>query len=186
MMPPKKQKLQNGLPSRTNQEDQTQTTELLTYLKSKYRPYSLTDIQLNLHGKFKKTQLTTILESLLSEKEVIVKTIGKTNYYCYKEIIASDNASIDELNDKIKKTEEELSGFVAKVCEITQKPTLTNEMLKRTIEETQQKAQTLRDQVAIAEQKSKNESGSETTMNYVSNLIKLKEKQQKIVCYLPK
>ena len=65
------------------------------YMKSQYRPYSTSDIQLNLHNQVTRSKLGPILDDLVDEKELIVKTIGKTNYYCFKELHIEQNVGID-------------------------------------------------------------------------------------------
>ncbi|KAI3406685.2 hypothetical protein KGF56_000531 [Candida oxycetoniae] len=65
------------------------------YMKSQYRPFSANDIQLNLHNQVTKTKLVQILQELVVEKELIVKSVGKTNYYCYKELKVSFDSCID-------------------------------------------------------------------------------------------
>lgn len=66
------------------------------YMKEQYRPYSTTDIQLNMHNILTKAKLTNILETLVSEKQLICKTIGKTSYYTYKQLIVADDIVSDD------------------------------------------------------------------------------------------
>ncbi|MCP8718947.1 MAG: TBPIP family protein [Asgard group archaeon] len=69
------------------------------YMKDQYRPYSTTDIQLNMHNILTKAKLTNVLESLVSDNELIFKTIGKTNYYTYKQLNVDDSSGDNPKED---------------------------------------------------------------------------------------
>lgn len=81
----------------SNSEVQNDNLIVSEYMRQQYRPYSIKDIQLNLHNKFNKSKLATILESLVQEGELVSKVIGKSTYYVYKELpVEQDYSSLEE------------------------------------------------------------------------------------------
>ncbi|ODV87239.1 hypothetical protein CANARDRAFT_26657 [[Candida] arabinofermentans NRRL YB-2248] len=85
------------------------------YLKEKYRPFGVQDLILNLHSQIGKTQMIKILEELVSEKEIVSKSFGKTTFYCYREITDTSNATdtegiitLEATNTELKQDYEEL------------------------------------------------------------------------------
>lgn len=85
------------------------------YLREQYRPYSVSDLILNLHNKVNKATMNKSLESLVSKNEIISKTYGKMVYYVYIEEEIDGNIE-EEINiesiNKIKGEVEELSTTV--------------------------------------------------------------------------
>ncbi|KAG4405989.1 hypothetical protein JTP64_004860 [Candida tropicalis] len=104
------------------------------YMKDQYRPYSTTDIQLNMHNILTKAKLTNVLESLVSDNELICKTIGKTNYYTYKQLNVDDSSGdnpkedYDSLQKQVKELNQEIGELKIDVC-----ATPTNEELAQQI-----------------------------------------------------
>ncbi|KAI5965860.1 uncharacterized protein KGF55_001223 [Candida pseudojiufengensis] len=197
-MPPKKQKFNPQQNNPTKSEITTETepeTEsnineyIMNYMKSQYRPYSLNDIMLNLHGKFKKSKLTQILGNLVDSKQLILKTIGKTNYYCYKEIQLSTNDgddkgnNNDQLSNDIVELTNKLSNLKNEINKINQESTYTNEQLIQKLNESKLKLNELDERLKQIELNNKTQTNeNNNSIDYVTNLITLKEKQQRIVC----
>lgn len=77
------------------------------YLKEQYRPYSVSDLVLNLHNKINKPTMAKCLESLVSKNEIISKTYGKMAYYVYKEELKED-LPLEVNIETIDKLKEEL------------------------------------------------------------------------------
>ncbi|CAK9441354.1 uncharacterized protein LODBEIA_P52220 [Lodderomyces beijingensis] len=96
------------------------------YMKAQYRPYSTTDIQLNLHNQITKSKLAAILDSLLEEGELIVKTVGKTSYYCYKELFQAQEEPCDE--DK-REIEDHLARVHSEIESLTTGTSVCHELL---------------------------------------------------------
>lgn len=85
------------------------------YLKEQYRPYSVSDLILNLHNKVNKVTMTKCLESLVSSKEIISKTYGKMVFYVYKEEEIDGNIEVEVNVESIQKIKEEVEDLSTKV-----------------------------------------------------------------------
>ena len=69
------------------------------YLKEQYRPYSVSDLVLNLHNRVSKPLMIKCLDSLVKKQVIISKSYNKMVYYVYNE------KTIDE--EEIKVSNEE-------------------------------------------------------------------------------
>lgn len=89
------------------------------YMKEQYRPYSVSDLVLNLHGRVNKSTMLKVLESLVSQQELLAKTYGKTTYYVYKEVEIDEKALDKELTiENINGMKEELESKTLKVTNL--------------------------------------------------------------------
>lgn len=83
------------------------------YMQQQYRPYSISDIQLNMHNVLTKLKLIAVLDTLVDNQQLVCKTIGKTSYYVYtKQECVLDSKPKSEtsecLNIKIKDLKQEI------------------------------------------------------------------------------
>lgn len=85
------------------------------YLREQYRPYSVSDLILNLHNKVNKVTMTKCLESLVSNKEIISKTYGKMVFYVYREEEIDGNLEVEVNVESIQKIKEEVEDLSTKV-----------------------------------------------------------------------
>ncbi|EMR08379.1 hypothetical protein PNEG_03219, partial [Pneumocystis murina B123] len=90
-------------------------TLVLDYLRKTNRPYSATDICLNLHNAIPKTALAKILTTLSERGEIRCKTYGKQSVYVIdqeqfenpsSEELAIMDTRIEELRQQINETQE--------------------------------------------------------------------------------
>ncbi|KAI5960481.1 hypothetical protein KGF57_001940 [Candida theae] len=88
------------------------------YMKAQYRPYSTNDILLNLHNQVPKQKLSKGLATLVKEKELIVKTVGKTSYYCFKMLSQELESSYTELLDEVPQIEKETAEVEVELNEL--------------------------------------------------------------------
>lgn len=82
-----------------------------SYLKEQYRPYSVSDLILNLHNKINKATMTKCLDSLVSTNEIVSKTYGKMVYYVYKEEEIDKNLEAEVNTESIKKIKEDVEDL---------------------------------------------------------------------------
>ncbi|OQE29767.1 hypothetical protein PENSTE_c002G06050 [Penicillium steckii] len=87
------------------------TLIILGYLREQNRPYSATDICLNLHNKVSKGQATKILQKLHQNGEIAGKVAGKQVVYHTLQKVSDDTNthSIHKITTEIKTLQEELS-----------------------------------------------------------------------------
>lgn len=84
----------------TNEEAEGRVKE---YLLKQNRPYSITDVHMNLRGVIGKTQIGKAFDGLEASNQIVVKLYGKQKVY----LINQDN--FPDLNEEeVKKAEEEL------------------------------------------------------------------------------
>lgn len=88
------------------------------YLKEQYRPYSVSDLILNLHNKINKVTMIKCLESLVSQNEIISKTYGKMVFYVYKEEEIDGDLEAEINVERINKIKEEVEDLSKKVKEL--------------------------------------------------------------------
>lgn len=81
------------------------------YLKEQYRPYSVSDLILNLHNRINKATMTKCLDSLVSAGEIVSKTYGKMVYYVYKEKEIDKNLEVEVNTESIKKIKEDMEDL---------------------------------------------------------------------------
>ncbi|XP_018897535.2 homologous-pairing protein 2 homolog [Bemisia tabaci] len=99
---------------------------VLKYLSDTNRPYSATDITMNLHKEFGKTAVQKALDSLVEKKKVREKLYGKQKVFCIVQPETANNsqgldnelkdldAQINTLTDNLKSVETELKSSEAK------------------------------------------------------------------------
>ncbi|XP_039281360.1 homologous-pairing protein 2 homolog [Nilaparvata lugens] len=129
---------------------------VLNYLATTNRPYSSTDITLNLHKEFGKTAIQKALDQLAEEGKVREKTYGKQKVYA---IILEDNlnnedeskekealdAEILRLSSAFKNVERETKQSEAELQGIVAQP--TNEQAKPKIVEIETRISDLRSKI---------------------------------------
>ena len=72
-------------PAKKNQlSTENALASVQVYMQQQYRPYSVSDILLNMHNVLTKPKLITILDTLVADQQLVCKTIGKASYYVYK------------------------------------------------------------------------------------------------------
>ena len=102
------------------QEQQDDNSFVKSYMKQQYRPYSIKDIQLNLHNKYNKNKLTSILDSLVAEGELVTRVIGKSTYYVYKQLTGEDSCTslerYQELEEKVKQLNRDVQQTKQRMC----------------------------------------------------------------------
>ncbi|QSL64445.1 hypothetical protein MERGE_001746 [Pneumocystis wakefieldiae] len=103
---------------------------VLDYLRKTNRPYSATDICLNLHNAVTKTALAKILTSLTERGEIRCKTYGKQSIYVIdqeqfenpsSEELATMDARIEELWQQINDAQEKNKQMKQEEKEMIQK-----------------------------------------------------------------
>ncbi|KGU24208.1 hypothetical protein MG7_03834 [Candida albicans P34048] len=125
-------------PAKKNQlSTENALASVQVYMQQQYRPYSVSDILLNMHNVLTKPKLITILDTLVADQQLVCKTIGKASYYVYKkQECVLDNTSKTEtsecLNQQIKDLKQEICHLKLKLQEIVTTP--TNEELDNLIE----------------------------------------------------
>ena len=75
---------------------------VIEYMEKEYRPYSVTDLVLNLHNRIPKALMIKILDDLVDENLMIVKRYGKLAYYCNVERKLDENIipiSLEQLKE---------------------------------------------------------------------------------------
>ena len=55
-------------------------------MEKEYRPFSVTDLVLNLHSQINKVLMVKLLDELVEEQRMIVKRYGKLSFYCLAEL----------------------------------------------------------------------------------------------------
>ena len=101
-------------PAKKNQlSTENALASVQVYMQQQYRPYSVSDILLNMHNVLTKPKLITILDTLVAYQQLVCKTIWKASYYVYKkQECVSDNTSKTEtsecLNQQIKDLKQEI------------------------------------------------------------------------------
>ncbi|KAF6071619.1 Tat binding protein 1(TBP-1)-interacting protein (TBPIP) family protein [Candida albicans] len=107
-------------PAKKNQlSTENALASVQVYMQQQYRPYSVSDILLNMHNVLTKPKLITILDTLVADQQLVCKTIGKASY-------------IECLNQQIKDLKQEICHLKLKLQEIVTTP--TNEELDNLIE----------------------------------------------------
>ena len=72
-------------PAKKNQlSTENALASVQVYMQQQYRPYSVSDILLNMHNVLTKPKLITILDTLVADQQLVCKTIGKASYYVSK------------------------------------------------------------------------------------------------------
>lgn len=89
-------------------------------MKKEFRPYSATDLVLNLHSRISKSNMTKILEELVEDEEICVKSYGKNSFYFYKAISFDSNYKTEceakrEMNKLLKEESEILENELTEV-----------------------------------------------------------------------
>ncbi|KAL6450236.1 HOP2ous-pairing protein 2 [Candida maltosa Xu316] len=162
-----------------SQEDAKEVVQL--YMKEQYRPYSTNDIQLNMHNILTKAKLTNVLDALVAEKELICKTIGKTNYYVYKQITTNENDTPSEENTmelqlNVKALNQEISELKSKIQETSS--TLTNEELESAISDYTTKLENLNNELKQQQQNQTSTVDPIVMTKYVTELKKIKKQRK--------
>lgn len=91
------------------------------YLEEQYRPYSVSDLVLNMHNKVNKATMIKCLDSLVSQNIILSKTYGKMVYYVYKEKEIEAEQTEDTLNmEVINQIKEKLEEATKETRELQQ------------------------------------------------------------------
>ncbi|WLF80524.1 hypothetical protein PVL30_004307 [Lodderomyces elongisporus] len=153
------------------------------YMKSQYRPYSTSDIQSNLHNQVTRSKLGPILDDLVAEKELIVKTIGKTNYYCFKELHIEENVGIDAggeeeaFKEQLKVLEARIEILLTDIAKVSKLP--SNEKLVASIASIESEINKLQQKFeSIAEQSSNLE--LKEIQKYSNNLVAVHKSRKQL------
>ncbi|XP_037093160.1 homologous-pairing protein 2 homolog isoform X1 [Pollicipes pollicipes] len=83
------------------------TSGIFKYLFDQNRPYSVTDIHMNLHKEYGKTAIQKSLDTLVEERKVLEKVYGKQKVYVVNQ----------ELHPKVE--ESELRSMDARIAQLT-------------------------------------------------------------------
>ncbi|GMM46075.1 Hop2 protein [Pichia kluyveri] len=111
---------------------------VIEYMEKEYRPYSVTDLVLNLHNRIPKALMIKILDDLVDENLMIVKRYGKLAYYCNVErkldenIIPISLEQLKELSSEIEIIDKDVSQYKGEITKL--KNELTDDELKNTVE----------------------------------------------------
>jgi len=94
---------------------------VLQYLKQQNRPYSASDIHMNLHKAQGKTAIIKSLESLAAKGKVLEKTYGKAKIYVYHQSQFPDVSDEDlaKLDEEIKQLQSKIDETSAKLSSAT-------------------------------------------------------------------
>ncbi|CAI5759110.1 unnamed protein product [Candida verbasci] len=156
-----------------NNEDGKQL--VLDYMRLQYRPYSINDIQLNLHNQFTKNKLVSVLDELVNDRELVSKTIGKTTYYVYKEIIPEENdINVDEIKEEHTALSQHISDLKLWLQKIYSTP--TNTQLINMVESSSTTFENLLDQL-----KSFEDQPTKNLDNYVIKITKMKKARRELL-----
>ncbi|KAI5957873.1 hypothetical protein CANMA_004384 [Candida margitis] len=108
------------MPSTKNSQSLEAIKEIIeSYMRTQYRPYSTNDILLNLRNQVPKQKLGAGLAALVEENKLIVKVVGKTSYYCYKELVSESNSSETALLESVTQMEKELTDVEVEIKDLT-------------------------------------------------------------------
>ncbi|XP_043240566.1 homologous-pairing protein 2 homolog [Amphibalanus amphitrite] len=121
------------------------SSSVFKYLHDQNRPYSVTDIHMNLHKEYGKTAVQKSLDALVEEKKVMEKVYGKQKVYVVNQELfpKAEEAEIKGMDAKIAELTAQLTeeAVAARELEARLKATtnsLTSEQAKRELKQCEQ------------------------------------------------
>ncbi|KAK6463510.1 Tat binding protein 1-interacting [Scheffersomyces coipomensis] len=165
-------------------------TMVRDYLRDQYRPYSITDLVLNLHNQITRSDMSIILQTLIESGDIISKTFGKFTFYLYKERegeeVEIDSNQLIKLSTDVNMINSQLNQVKQDYQRLLQAPneqTLKQEIRNKQLSIRELESKIVHYQSHLSKQKTTSTSSSlEMIKSHYNKLITINNDRKKIVC----